>query len=85
MQITVTLDDALYEQALKMAEPGISDSELVNEALRAFIQIRTAHRVAIGGTNGLIRSRKYSTPIALSVQTRVRRAIFKRFPFPHLL
>lgn len=54
MRITVTLDDALYEQALKMAEPGISDSELVNEALRAFIKIRTAHRlVAIGGTNGL--------------------------------
>lgn len=29
MQITITIDDALYEQALELAEPGLKPSKVI--------------------------------------------------------
>ncbi|RUR32650.1 MULTISPECIES: type II toxin-antitoxin system VapB family antitoxin [Vreelandella] len=52
MRITVTIDDALYEQAREHAGQSINTpSELLNEAVKTFVQVQTARRLAaLGGT-----------------------------------
>lgn len=52
MRITVTMDDALYEQALEVAEPGLDKpSDLLREALKAYVRVQAARRLAVlGGT-----------------------------------
>lgn len=55
MQTTVTIDDVLYEKALKMAAPDIDEAEIFNEAIRVFIRVRAAKRpAAAGGTTATI-------------------------------
>ena len=50
MRTTLTLDDALYEQALAMADPAIDRSEIFREALRTFIRVQAGQRLAaLGG------------------------------------
>ncbi|HEV3431728.1 MAG TPA: type II toxin-antitoxin system VapB family antitoxin [Paraburkholderia sp.] len=49
MRITVTLDDALYEKALEMADPGMEKSELFRVAIETFIRVQTARRIATRG------------------------------------
>lgn len=46
MRTTITIDDELYEAALAMADPGMDRSELVREAMRTFIRVRAAARLA---------------------------------------
>ncbi|QBR00301.1 type II toxin-antitoxin system VapB family antitoxin [Paraburkholderia pallida] len=51
MKTTVTIDDALYEQALEFAEPGMDKAELIHTALRTFVRVQAAKRLAaLGGT-----------------------------------
>lgn len=51
MRTTVTIDDALYEQALELAEPDIDKADLFREAIKTFIRVRAGKRLAaLGGT-----------------------------------
>ncbi|MCW5221363.1 DUF2191 domain-containing protein [Verminephrobacter aporrectodeae subsp. tuberculatae] len=51
MRTTVTIDDALYEQALEMADPGMDKSDIFREAIRTFVRVQAAKRLAaLGGT-----------------------------------
>ncbi|MDR0273740.1 MAG: type II toxin-antitoxin system VapB family antitoxin [Burkholderiaceae bacterium] len=50
MRATITVEDALYEQALNMAGSGMDKAELLREALRTFIRVRAGQRLAaLGG------------------------------------
>lgn len=50
MRITVTIDDALYEEALKMLEPGMDEADLFQQVLRTFVRVQAAKRLAaLGG------------------------------------
>jgi Arc/MetJ family transcription regulator len=50
MRTTVTIDDVLYAQALEVIEPNIDKSDLFREALKVFIRVESAKRLAaLGG------------------------------------
>lgn len=52
MRTTVTIDDALYEKALEMAEPNMEKSDLFREAIKTFVRVQAAKRLAaLGGTS----------------------------------
>lgn len=52
MRTTVTIDDALYEQALAFAEPGMDKpSDLLREAMKTYVRVQAGRRLAaLGGT-----------------------------------
>ena len=51
MRTTVTIDDALYEKALEFADPNMDKSEIFREAMRTFVRVQAAKRLAaLGGT-----------------------------------
>lgn len=51
MQITVTIDDALYQEALAAAEPGMDKAEVFREAIKTYIRVQAGKRLAaLGGT-----------------------------------
>lgn len=51
MKISVTIDDELYDKALKVADPLMEKADLFREALETFVRVRTAQRLAaLGGT-----------------------------------
>lgn len=51
MRTTVTIDDELYQQALALAEPGMDKAELFREAIKTYIRVQAARRLAaLGGT-----------------------------------
>lgn len=51
MRTTVTIDDALYQQALKLAPPGVDKpSALIREAIETYVRVRAGQRLAaLGG------------------------------------
>jgi hypothetical protein len=50
MRTTVTIDDELYESALKLADPEMDKSDLFREAIQLFIRIKAGNRLAaLGG------------------------------------
>lgn len=50
MRTTITIDDALYQQALEMAGPDIHKTEIFREAVKTFIRVQAAKRLAaLGG------------------------------------
>lgn len=51
MRTTVTIDDALYEQALNLADPGMDKpSDLFREAMKTYVRVQAARRLAaLGG------------------------------------
>jgi len=50
MRTTVTIDDVLYAQALEVIEPNVDKSDLFREALKVFIRVESAKRLAaLGG------------------------------------
>nr|MBF0682046.1 type II toxin-antitoxin system VapB family antitoxin [Pseudomonas sp.] len=50
MRTTVTIDDALYEQALALADPGMDKADIFREAMKTFVRVRAAKRLAsLGG------------------------------------
>jgi Arc/MetJ family transcription regulator len=51
MRTTVTIDDALYEKALEMADIHMDKSDIFREAIKTFVRVQAAKRlVALGGT-----------------------------------
>lgn len=43
MKISIDIDDELYEQALKAAEPRLDNtSDIFHEALKAYVHIQSA-------------------------------------------
>lgn len=52
MRTTVTIDDALYKQALEMADPGMDKSDIFREAVKTFVRVQAAKRLAsLGGAS----------------------------------
>lgn len=51
MLITITIDDALYEKALEMADANMDKSDIFREAINTFVRVQTAKRLAaLGGS-----------------------------------
>ena len=51
MRTTVTLDDKLYQKALEVADPQMDKSDLFREAVKTFVRVQAAKRLAaLGGT-----------------------------------
>lgn len=52
MHITLDIDDELYAQALRLADQDdLAPSDLIREALEAFVRVQAAKRLAaLGGT-----------------------------------
>ncbi|QGZ63439.1 type II toxin-antitoxin system VapB family antitoxin [Paraburkholderia acidisoli] len=51
MRTTVTIDDALYQQALELAGPGIDKADLFRVAIQTFVRVQAAKRLAaLGGS-----------------------------------
>lgn len=50
MRTTLTIDDALYEQALAVADPGTDRADLFRQAIQTFVRVQSAKRLAaLGG------------------------------------
>lgn len=50
MRTTVTIEDELYDRALAVADPAMDKADLFREAVKAFVQVRAARRLAaLGG------------------------------------
>jgi Arc/MetJ family transcription regulator len=51
MRTTVTLDDELYDKALSLADPGMDKADLFREAVKTFVRVQAAKRLAaLGGS-----------------------------------
>jgi hypothetical protein len=51
MRTTVTIDDALYEEALEVADPAMDRNDLFREAIKIFVRVQAAKRLsALGST-----------------------------------
>jgi Arc/MetJ family transcription regulator len=51
MRTTVTIDDALYERARQLADPGLDEAELFGEVFRTYVRVQSAKRLAaLAGT-----------------------------------
>lgn len=67
MRTTVTIDEKLYQQALDMADPGMDKAELFREAVKMFVRVRAAKRLAaLGGSAPSMQA----TPVALKTPLR---------------
>ena len=52
MRTTVTIEDKLYQQALELADPEMDKSELFREAIKTFVRVQAAKRLAhLGGAS----------------------------------
>lgn len=50
MRTTVTIEDDLYQQALAMAGPEVGKADLFREAMRTYVRVQAAKRLAsLGG------------------------------------
>lgn len=49
MRTTVTIEDALYNEALEVADPSMDKADLFREALKTFVRIQAAKRLAALG------------------------------------
>ncbi|MDP3519223.1 MAG: type II toxin-antitoxin system VapB family antitoxin [Hydrogenophaga sp.] len=49
MRTTVTIDDALYDRALEMADPTMDKADLFREAIKTFVRVQAAKRLAALG------------------------------------
>ena len=50
MRTTITIDDALYQQAIELAEPEMDKAGIFREAIKTFVRVQTAKRLmALGG------------------------------------
>lgn len=51
MRTTVTIDDELYNKALELADPGMDRADLFREAMKTFVRVHAAKRLAaLGGS-----------------------------------
>lgn len=50
MRTTITIDDALYQKALDLADPKLDKADLFREAINTFIRVQAGKRLAaLGG------------------------------------
>ena len=50
MRSTITIDDALYQRALELADPEMDKNDLFREAVKTFVRVQAARRLAaLGG------------------------------------
>ena len=50
MRTTISIDDALYQKAIELADPGMDKAELFREAVKTFVRIQAGKRlIALGG------------------------------------
>ncbi len=49
MRTTVTIDDALYERAMEVADPTMDKADLFREAIKTFVRVQAAKRLAALG------------------------------------
>lgn len=50
MRTTITIDDALYQRALELADPTLDKADLFREAISTFVRVQAAKRLAaLGG------------------------------------
>ena len=50
MRTTITIDDALYQKALELADPKLDKADLFREAVSTFIRVQAGKRLAaLGG------------------------------------
>jgi Arc/MetJ family transcription regulator len=50
MRTTVTIDDELYRKALALAAPGMDKADLFREAVKVYVRVESARRLAaLGG------------------------------------
>lgn len=50
MRTTVTIEDTLYQQAIELADQSMDKSDLFREAIKTFIRVQSAKRLAaLGG------------------------------------
>lgn len=50
MRTTVTIDDALFEKALELADPKMDRADIFREAMKTFVRVQAARRLAaLGG------------------------------------
>ena len=50
MRTTVTIEDALYEKALEVADPEMDRADIFREAMKTFVRVQAAKRLAaLGG------------------------------------
>ncbi len=51
MRTTVTIDGALYEKALEVADSNMDKSDIFREAIKTFVRVQAGKRLAaLGGT-----------------------------------
>lgn len=51
VRTTVTIDDDLYRQALELADPAVNKADIFREAIKVFIRVQSAKRLAaLGGS-----------------------------------
>jgi Arc/MetJ family transcription regulator len=52
MRTTITIDDALYQKALELADPKMDKADLFREAMSTFVRVQAAKRLAaLGGVS----------------------------------
>ena len=51
MRTTVTIDDALYEAALEVADPAMDKADLFREAVKTFVRVQAAKRLSALGAS----------------------------------
>lgn len=49
MRTTVSIDDALYQRALEVADPTMDKADLFREAIKTFVRVQAAKRLAALG------------------------------------
>lgn len=49
MRTTVTIDDMLYQKAMELADPGMDKADLFREAIKTFVRVQAAKRLAALG------------------------------------
>jgi Arc/MetJ family transcription regulator len=50
MRTTITIDDALYQKALELADPKLDKADLFREAISTFVRVQAGKRLAaLGG------------------------------------
>ena len=65
MRTTVSIDDALYERALEVADPAMDKADLFREAIKTFVRVQGAKRLAaLGATTPQMQDTPRRTPTA---------------------
>ena len=49
MRTTVTIDDALHQRALELADPLMDKADIFREAVKTFVRVQAAKRLAALG------------------------------------